>query len=264
MASQNALVKHDWDRHWSRFGFAVRDNPATLYRRRLIWDGMRRQSSGARILDIGSGQGSWPIWLAQEFPNTEIRGVEYSAVGVDRSREAATEAGIGMRLSFSQRDLLEPQVIEDSERHWATLAICSEVLEHVDFPEVLLANAREYLGPECRLIVTVPSGPRTSFDRHIGHRRHFTKRSLSDVLEKSGFEIHVLRRAGFPFFNLYKLVVLLRGRALIADLDRDNPARSSRLSDAVQRVFGIAFKWNLDSSPFGWQLYASATPKTMR
>jgi 2-polyprenyl-3-methyl-5-hydroxy-6-metoxy-1,4-benzoquinol methylase len=264
MAPQNAPVKHDWDRHWNRFGRAVRDNPATLYRRHLIWDGMRRQSAGARILDIGSGQGELAIWLAQEFPGTEIRGVEYSAAGVDRSREAATEARIGMRLSFSQRDLLEPQVMEDSERHWATVAICSEVLEHVDFPEVLLANAREYLDPECCLIVTVPSGPRTSFDRHIGHRRHFTKRSLSEVLEKSGFEVLVLRRAGFPFFNLYKLVVLLRGRALIADLDRDSPAPYSRLSDAVQRVFGIAFKWNLDSSPFGWQLYASATPKTMR
>ena len=228
MASQNTLVRHDWDRHWKRFGFAVRDNPATIYRRHLIWDGMRRQSSGARILDIGSGQGELAVWLAQEFPNTEIRGVEYSAVGVDRSREAAADARIGLRLTFSQRDLLEPRVIEDSERHWATVAICSEVLEHVDFPEVLLANAREYLDPGCCLIVTVPSGPRTSFDRHIGHRRHFTKKSLSEVLEKSGFEVLVVRRAGFPFFNLYKLVVLLRGRALIADLDRGNTARVSR------------------------------------
>ena len=100
------LVKHDWDRHWSRFGFAVSNNRSTLYRRRLIWDGMRRQSSGARILDIGSGQGELAIWLAQEFPNTEISGVEYSAVGVDRSHEAATEAGIGMRLSFSPRTVL--------------------------------------------------------------------------------------------------------------------------------------------------------------
>jgi SAM-dependent methyltransferase len=225
---------------------------------------MRPQSAGARILDIGSGQGELAIWLAQEFPKAEIRGVEYSAVGVDRSREAAAEAQVGMRLSFRQRDLLQPQILEDSERHWATVAICSEVLEHVDFPELLLANAREYLDPGCCLIVTVPSGPRTAFDRHIGHRRHFTKRSLSEVLEKSGFEILGLRRAGFPFFNLYKLVVLLRGRALIADLDGDSTARFSRVSDVVQRVFGVAFKWNLDSSPFGWQLYATATPRTMR
>lgn len=264
MPSQKAVVKHDWDRHWSRFGTAVRDNPATVYRRKLISDGMGSQCAAARILDVGSGQGELAIWMAQEFPNTEIRGLEYSAVGVERAREAASDAGVGTRLSFSQRDLLQAQLLEDSERHWATVAICSEVLEHVDFPEVLLTNAREYLDPKCRLIVTVPSGPRTAFDKHIGHQRHFTKRSLSEVLETSGFEILAVRRAGFPFFNLYKLVVLLRGRALVADLDRDSPARSSRLSDVVQRGFGEAFRWNLSSTPFGWQLYAMAVPKPMQ
>jgi 2-polyprenyl-3-methyl-5-hydroxy-6-metoxy-1,4-benzoquinol methylase len=36
--------------------------------------------------------------------------------------------------------------------------VCSEVLEHVDRPRELLANAAAYLAPGCRLVVTVPGG----------------------------------------------------------------------------------------------------------
>jgi SAM-dependent methyltransferase len=265
MPDRDGLADHDWDLHWKRFGSAVRDNPASIYRQHLIWDQLHPWSGGARVLDIGSGQGELALWLARELPLTQIRGLEYSAIGVEQARKAAAEVGIDSTVSFSQTDLLEPQDVEDSERQWATVAVCSEVLEHVDFPEVLLANTMEYLDPKCRLIVTVPGGPRTAFDRHIGHRKHFTKRSLSEVLERSGFKVVTVRRAGFPFFNLYKLVVLLRGRALVADLSSSvTPARVSRLSDIVQRFFGASFGWNLEASPFGWQLLAVAVPRPTR
>ena len=175
--------------------------------------------------------------------------MEYGAVGVERAREAAAGAGLGTRLSFSERDLLRPLALEDSERRWANIAKCSEVLEHLDTPDVLLANSMEYLAPECRFIVTVPGGPRTAFDRHIGHRNHFTPRSLRELLEKSGFEVVEIRRAGFPFFDLYKLIVLLRGKALITELDHEGSAPPSRPAGAVLRLFDMAFRWNLSSSP---------------
>ena len=218
-------------------------------------------SPQARIVDIGSGQGELAVVLARAFPESEIRGLEYSAAGVERSREAAARAQIEARLSFSQRDLLRARELQDSERHWATVAICSEVLEHVDSPDGLLANAKEYLAPGCRVIVTVPGGPRTRFDKHIGHRTHFTGRSLRHLLDKSGFEVLEVHQAGFPFFDLYKLVVLLRGKALIAELDQGSSASPSRLAGALLRFFDSAFRWNLSSSPFGWQLVAVATLK---
>lgn len=262
MPPQDAPAADDWDEHWDRYGSAARGNPANSYRHRLIFSAMQGCSSQSRIVDIGSGQGELAVLLARTFPESEIRGLEYSAAGVERAREAA--ARIGARLSFSQRDLLRPQSLEDSERRWASIAICSEVLEHVDSPGDLLTNSMEYFAPECRLIVTVPGGPRTAFDRHIGHRKHFTERSLRDLLDKSGFEVLEVRQAGFPFFNLYKLMVLLRGKALIAELDQGGVAKSSRLADAVLRFFDAAFRWNLSSSPFGWQLFAVAVRKPER
>jgi SAM-dependent methyltransferase len=261
MSSQDGLAADDWDVHWDRYGSAAQGNPANSYRHHLILSGMRGYPPRIRIVDIGSGQGELAVLLAHALPESEIRGVEYSAAGVERAREMAATANVESRLTFSQRDLLRPLALQESERGWATVATCSEVLEHVDSPEVLLANSMEYLAPESRIIVTVPGGPRTAFDRHIGHRTHFTKRSLRDLLDNSGFDVLEVRQAGFPFFNLYKLVVLLRGKALIAELDQGDSSPPSRLAGAVLRIFDIAFRWNLPSSPFGWQLIAVATPK---
>ena len=264
MHQREGLAADDWDEHWDRFGPAARGNPAISYRQRLILSAMRGCSARARIVDIGSGQGDLAVLLARTFPEAEIRGLEYSAAGVERSRQAAAGAQVSTRVSFSQRDLLRPQDLEDSERGWATVAICSEVLEHVDSPEVLMTNATNYLAPECRVIVTVPGGPRTAFDKHIGHRTHFTELSLRELLGQSGFEVLEVQRAGFPFFDLYKLVVLLRGKALMAELDEGGQAPPSRLTGAVLQLFDAAFHWNLASSPFGWQLVAVARQKLAR
>ena len=70
-------------------------------------------------------------------------------------------ATLGLSADFAQRDLTLPAELADEERGRATLAICSEVLEHVDVPDVLLRHAAEYLAPGSRLVITVPSGPRS-------------------------------------------------------------------------------------------------------
>ena len=155
--------------------------------------------------------------LAETFPQADVRGIDISAEGIER----AVRSAHARRLSadFAQRDLLQKAELDDDQRGRATFAVCSEVLEHVDQPEVLLRNAADYLAPGCRLVVTVPGGPRSAFDRHIGHRRHFTASRLRRLLEESGFEDVTVRRAGFPFFDLYRLVVIARGKRLIADVE---------------------------------------------
>ena len=75
-----------------------------------------------------------------------------------------------------------------------------------------------YLARGCRVVVTVPGGPMSAFDRSIGHRRHFTPDSLSQILRESGFRVESAQRAGFPFFNLYRLVVIARGEAVTHDV----------------------------------------------
>ena len=250
----------DWDDHWATFGDPALGNPANDLRNRLILDLLGTPESGATILDIGSGQGQFGILLQSTFPDTHVVGLEYSHEGVRRATQAADEAGVPAR--FVQRDLLQPQssVAGPDTVPPASLAVCSEVLEHVDDPEVLLRNAAAYLAPGCRLVVTVPGGPMSALDRYIGHRTHYTPSTLTMLLERSGFVVERAERAGFPFFNLYRLLIVARGNQLIEDVKSTSTQSPSKLQTGTTWFFDHAFHWNMPRSPFGWQIVAVARP----
>ena len=231
----------DWETHWSEYADVAARNPAQAYRRLVIIDTIRSIGRPHRLLDIGSGQGDLLGDLRREWPRAELLGVELSAEGI----RWATEKVPGAR--FVQLDLLSDAVRPPELVGWADLATCSEVLEHVERPEVLLAAGAWFVRPGGYVVITVPGGPRTAFDRHIGHRRHFTADGLEPV-RVSG--------TGFPFFDLYKLVVLARGDKVIDD--GSATTEPSRLADAVLKGFSLVLRPGLTTSRLGWQLVAIA------
>jgi 2-polyprenyl-3-methyl-5-hydroxy-6-metoxy-1,4-benzoquinol methylase len=255
-AGTEAPHPDDWDHHWDSYGEAAEGNPANIYRRRLIVSMLGRLPAGVTLLDIGCGQGQLAVFLRETYPDVAVWGVDYSAAGVERGRAYA--AARGAEVSFVQCDLLQPVALAAGQPP-AEYAVCSEVLEHVDDPVCLLRNARTLLAPGCRLVVTVPGGPRSAFDRHIGHRRHFKAAALERTLIDAGYRVERVLRAGFPFFNLYKLAVIARGRRLITDVDHRAPdARPSRLETLATSFFDSGFRHNRDDFPVGWQMVAVA------
>ena len=246
-----AAQRDDWDRHWDDYAEAAEQNPAQRYRRKLIF-GLLGAGSDARVLDIGSGQGDFAADLLQEHPDADLLGIEVSPAGIEISKRKAPSA------DFIVRDLMGSEPPPDEYRGWATHAVCSEVLEHVDDPARVIANALPYMQPGCRLVVTVPGGPMSAFDRHIGHRRHFSAGDLGGVLRDAGFEVDMSAGAGFPFFNLYRLVVILRGRKLVDDVTASEGGSESRLAGAVMAVFKALFRLNLPLRRGGWQTVAVA------
>src|SRR5437763_1411072 len=90
------------------------------------------------------------------------------------SSRVERQSGVGIarrkvpRATFLAADIFKPPAALKEFAGWATHAICSEVLEHVDDPASFLKQAGEFLSPDARLIVTVPGGPMSAFDRHIG------------------------------------------------------------------------------------------------
>jgi SAM-dependent methyltransferase len=215
-----------------------------------------RPPAGAAVLDIGSGQGEFAIYLRETYPDVAVWGVEYSSAGVERSRAAAAQRRV--EVGFTQLDLLQPVTLGPGQPA-AGYAVCSEVLEHVADPARLLRNSKSLLAPGCRMVVTVPGGPRSAFDRHIGHHRHFKAADLRGVLTDAGFAVERVLRAGFPFFNVYKLAVVARGRRFIADVeDRAPGSTPSRGELAAARLFGFGFRHSSDDFPLGWQLAAVA------
>jgi hypothetical protein len=92
----------------------------------------------------------------------------------------------------------------------------------------------------------------SAFDRHIGHRKHYAPEELRCLLERAGFRVECACGAGYPFFDLYRRVVIARGSRLIDDVSR----RPSLVARTAMGVFDALFRLNLRSR--GWQTFAVA------
>jgi trans-aconitate methyltransferase len=205
-----------------------------------------------RLFDFGSGQGDLVRRLKALMPEAEFAGAELSESGVAISRRKVPDA------IFLTADIFKPPDALKGFACWATHAVCCEVLEHLDDPVSFLKHARHYLGPGARLVVTVPGGPMSAFDHHIGHRQHFDRATIRALLEQTGYTVERTYLAGFPFFNLYRLLVIARGKRLAGDVETKPAGQSSGLASFVMKVFGVLFHANLLDSPFGWQVVATA------
>jgi len=94
----------------------------------------------------------------------------------------------------------------------------------------------------------------SAFDRHIGHRRHFSPRDLRDVMSAAELRVTLVQGAGFPFFNLYRGLVILRGDSLVADARSGAEDTASGLAvRAGMAAFRPLFLLNLPRFPLGWQ-----------
>jgi glycosyltransferase involved in cell wall biosynthesis len=88
---------------------------------------------------------------------------------------------------------LDPQTGEGFKQ-WAgqfDSALCANLLENVDDPEVVLRSLAACLKPGGNLIVLVPQGRGLygSVDRELGHRRRFSKAELRAMLEAQGLKV---------------------------------------------------------------------------
>ncbi|MDA3039291.1 MAG: class I SAM-dependent methyltransferase [Actinomycetota bacterium] len=245
-------VADDWESHWTDYASSAEQNPAQAWRRKLVIEALSAGPS-ATIIDIGSGQGDFARDLLRVRPDVAFHGLELSVSGVEKSR---TKVPAG---HFHQVDLLaSTQPIPELERLGDVL-VCTEVLEHVDEPALLLASAVRYGRPGAQVLVTVPGGPRTAFDRHIGHRRHYTRVAFRELLTTSGLEVESVEAAGFPFFNLYRAVVFARGSKLIEDVGSQALGTAASPATAFAlKAFSRLFRLNRPTGRLGWQLIAIA------
>jgi SAM-dependent methyltransferase len=255
--SSSNVAPDDWDTHWENFADVAERNPAQTYRRRIVLGLLDGAGRPNRYLDIGSGQGDLAVAVAQRWPEADVAGIELSDKGVEIASAKLP------RGRFAQFDLLGGAPPLDGFAARATHATCSEVLEHVDEPDAFLESARAWLAPGATLIVTVPGGPMSAFDQHVGHRKHYTIDSLTALLDGAGFTVTDRGGAGFPFFNVYRRVVIARGEQLVDDVDDEG-----RISPVVRAGMAL-FDGLLGLSPTrgrrGWQLYATAVaPRAAR
>jgi SAM-dependent methyltransferase len=244
---QGTASVEGWERHWRAYDEATQRNPAHRFRRALLFAALERSSGPLRILDVGCGQGDFLREASERFPGAELAGIDLSSAGLDLARNRVPRARF-LRADFAGADPLPAEL-----RGFASHLVCSEVLEHLDDPAALLRKLAPVLATDGQILVTVPGGPRSAFDIHIGHRRHYSPGELESLVCGAGYEPVEVRGAGFPFFNLYKLVVVLRGRRLAQDVDQARPL--SRASLLAMAAFDWLFRLNGNRTRLGWQTF---------
>lgn len=182
-------------------------------RRRFL---LERVRPGARVLDVGCGEGAFTSELAQ------ARAV---AVGVDVAAEPLRRA----RARHPELDLREipvegPWELDDAgfDVVWA-----GEVIEHVAHTAAWLSEVRRVLRSGGTLLVSTPAHTRVTlirlalskrafaehFDPLGDHLRFYTRETLTALLDQFGFEsIETHLAAGLPGARRVLLASAIRSR----------------------------------------------------
>ncbi|MDZ5620210.1 methyltransferase domain-containing protein [Nocardioides sp. HM23] len=145
-----------WHEHDSRLYSGVDRFFATQYRSSLVqeWipavEGLDEQlESGIRVLDVGCGLGSAGILMAEAYPRSTFKGVDYHDESIRRAIAAAAEAGVGDRVEFER---------DDAKSYDGTFdLICFfDAVHDLGDPVGALTHAREHLAPGGRVFAVEP------------------------------------------------------------------------------------------------------------
>jgi len=98
----------------------------------------------------------------------------------------------------------------------------------------------------------------SAFDTYIGHRKHWHRREIESLLRAAGYRPELVTGVGFPFFNLYRCLVILRGKKLISDVNAGPAQNASLAARGAMAVFQRLLRQSLNSSRRGWQMIAKA------
>lgn len=150
------------------------------------------QALDGQILDVGAGESPWREWL--------------SATASYRGIDVGNASEFGMRPDRKDITYYDGGVIPFADAAFDG-AICIEVLEHAENPELCLSEIARILKDRAPLLISVPWSARR---HHIPHDHHrFTRERLQILLDRGGFvDIEISERGNDIGAIASKLIVL--------------------------------------------------------
>ncbi len=191
-----------YDKMWSNSWLVTQQlGPLTHARYRL----MRRELQGAltsntRVIDVGCGNGTFLATLSDVVNPKNLIGVEYSAIGAETAPDILkSQILVGDIIALSEELCKDP----------FDVAVCSEVLEHVDSPKDILDAIYKILKPNGMLVVTVPALMKywSAQDDVAGHQRRFEYDEFPVLLKSCGFKVENHIGWGGPIARIYNRAI---------------------------------------------------------
>ncbi|MDD4004696.1 MAG: class I SAM-dependent methyltransferase [Elusimicrobiaceae bacterium] len=217
-----------YDENWHQWVDMKSYGPASRYLRALITDLLELvpdRQSVKTALDLGCGEGTNTLLLAQHLTRAKVTGADFSATAISCARRHAKPGRLEFTLDKNSDSL-------DSRYDLIT---CFEVLEHVRDWRALLARMAN--ASEKYLLLSFPTGKMRPFEVNVGHLRNFKKGEVETFLAGAGYEPVRVFYAGFPFYSpLYRDLCNLTNMANNS-VSRGKFGRKQKLISAVGYFF---------------------------
>ncbi len=107
------------------------------------------------VADIGCGNGMLLKYINEKFNISHITGLEYSEAALDVARKIFKEP------DYILHDISNPINMKFD------MIFCTEVLEHIPYPNQALANILNALNDKSAAFITVPDGRQDTYSGHI-------------------------------------------------------------------------------------------------
>jgi 2-polyprenyl-3-methyl-5-hydroxy-6-metoxy-1,4-benzoquinol methylase len=223
------MVEDQFQRELDEY-YGYRNDSLVRYTHRIRIDRLHRlirrfassteRSASPLALDAGCGFGVYSLLLAEA--GCRVIGVDINAEEIARARQWAAARGVAQQIDFRVGDLHTCAVGESLY----DLVVCSEVLEHLESPDLGAANLYRALKSGGTAIVSMPN-----MACLFGLLQWlYRKTGVRQLLGKPPLDLHQIQHSKYWFGNITR--ILTRAGFVIED---------------VGSTSHIPFLWSLDS-----------------
>jgi 2-polyprenyl-3-methyl-5-hydroxy-6-metoxy-1,4-benzoquinol methylase len=149
-------------------------------------------SEGTSYLEVGPGHGSFLYFASQSPRIARLEAWDVSKASIEETRDSLKRLGATRHIHLVEQDVMNaPGRFAEFDA-----AVISEVLEHLERPELALRSLHQALKPEGRIFINVPIN--SPAPDHIYLWR--STEEISRFVEEQGFEIeasHFLPVTGY-------------------------------------------------------------------
>lgn len=162
-----------------------------IVRNDFVKDQLSKLPNGASLLDAGCGSQQYRKYCS----NLIYKAQDFGEYSTDISDGFTSDMGGESGYSYGKLDYVGDIWKIDAESASFDAILCTEVFEHIPYPNDTVTEFARLLKPGGSLILTVPSNCLRHMDPYFFYSG-FSNRYLERILGENGFDIQLLEPVG--------------------------------------------------------------------